>query len=85
MEDEEKLVEEMNKLVTSNKRSDMDRYDRLGVERENLYKECVPLLEDLLNVSPNNLDALNTLKNIYGVLGNNEAFMKTKAKIEELQ
>ena len=45
----------------------------------------MPLLEELLNVSPTNIDALNTLKNIYGVLGNNEAFMEIKAKIEELQ
>ena len=48
-------------------------------------RECVPILEELLNISPSNIDALNTLKNIYGVLGENEAFMVVKAKIEELQ
>ena len=54
-------------------------------DRENLYRECVPLLEELLKVSPENIDALNTLKNIYGVLGENEAFMQVKAKMEEIQ
>ncbi len=83
LEDEVSIVDEMNNLGTSKK--DNLRYDELKVKREDLYRECVPLLEELLNVSPTNIDALNTLKNIYGVLGNNEAFMKIKAKIEELQ
>ena len=83
LEDEVSIVEEMNNLGTSKKEN--LRYDELKVKREDLYRECVPLLEELLNVSPTNIDALNTLKNIYGVLGNNEAFMKIKAKIEDLQ
>ena len=83
LEDEIKIVEEMNSLGNSSK--DNRRYDELRVEREDLYKRCVPLLEDLLKVSPENIDALNTLKNIYGVLGNNDGFMQLKAKIEELQ
>ena len=83
LEDEVSIVDEMNSLGTSKK--DNLRYDELKVKREDLYRECVPLLEELLNVSPTNIDALNTLKNIYGVLGNNEAFMKMKAKIGELQ
>lgn len=83
LEDEVTIVEEMNSLGTSKK--DNLRYDELKIEREDLYRDCVPLLEELLKVSPTNIDALNTLKNIYGVLGNNEAFIKIKAKIEELQ
>ena len=83
LEDEVSIVEQMNSLGNSKK--DNIRYDELKVEREDLYKECVPLLEQLLKVSPENIDALNTLKNIYGVLGNNEGFMELKAKIEGLQ
>ena len=83
LEDEVKIVEEMNSVGNSSK--DNLRYDELKLEREDLYKECVPLLEELIKVSPENIDALNTLKNIYGVLGNNEGFMQLKAKIEELQ
>ena len=83
LEDEVSIVEQMNSLGNSKK--DNIRYDELKVEREDLYKECVPLLEELLKVSPENIDALNTLKNIYGVLGNHEGFMELKAKIEGLQ
>ena len=83
LEDETAIVEEMNNL--GNSRKDDLRYEELKEQREDLYRECIPLLEDLITVSPSNIDALNTLKNIYGVLGNNEAFMKVKAKIDDLQ
>ena len=83
LEDEVAIVEEMNSLGNSKK--DNLRYDELKNDRENLYRECVPLLEELLKVSPENIDALNTLKNIYGVLGENEAFMQVKAKMEDIQ
>ena len=83
LEDEVAIVEEMNSLGNSKK--DNLRYDELKETRENLYRECVPLLQELIKVSPSNIDALNTLKNIYGVLGENEAFMQVKAMIEELE
>ena len=83
LEDEVAIVDEMNSLGNSKK--DNLRYDDLKNDRENLYRECVPLLEELLKVSPENIDALNTLKNIYGVLGENEAFMQVKAKMEDIQ
>ena len=83
LEDEVAIVEEMNSLGNSKK--DNLRYDELKNDRENLYRECVPLLEELLKVSPENIDALNTLKNIYGVLGENESFMQVKAKMEDIQ
>ena len=83
LEDEVAIVEEMNSLGNSKK--DNLRYDELKNDRENLYRECVPLLEELLKVSPENIDALKTLKNIYGVLGENEAFMQVKAKMEDIQ
>ena len=83
LEAEKNIVDEMNSLGNSKK--DNIRYDALKVSRENLYKECVPLLERLIEISPKSLDALNTLKNIYGVLGNNTRFMQIKAKIEEIE
>lgn len=83
LEDEVAIVEEMNNL--GNSRNDNLRYDELKKDREDLYRECAPLLENLLEVSTENIDALNTLKNIYGVLGDNEAFLKIKARIEDIQ
>ena len=83
LDGEQSIVDEMNNLGTSKK--DNLRYDELKVERENLYKECIPFLEKLIEVSPTNIDALNTLKNIYGVLGENEKFKDISAKINEIQ
>ena len=83
LDGEQSIVDEMNSLGTSKK--DNIRYDELKVERENLYKECIPFLEKLIEVSPTNIDALNTLKNIYGVLGENEKFKDLSAKINEIQ
>jgi len=83
LDGEQSIVDEMNNLGTSKK--DNIRYDELKVERENLYKECIPFLEKLIGVSPTNIDALNTLKNIYGVLGENEKFKDISAKINEIQ
>ena len=83
LDGEQSIVDEMNNLGTSKK--DNIRYDELKVERENLYKECIPFLEKLIEVSPTNIDALNTLKNIYGVLGENEKFKDVSAKINEIQ
>ena len=83
LDGEQSIVDEMNNLGTSKK--DNIRYDELKVEREDLYKECIPFLEKLIEVSPTNIDALNTLKNIYGVLGENEKFKDISAKINEIQ
>jgi len=83
LDGEQSIVNEMNNLGTSKK--DNIRYDELKVEREDLYKECIPFLEKLIEVSPTNIDALNTLKNIYGVLGENEKFKDISAKINEIQ
>ena len=83
LDGEQSIVDEMNNLGTSKK--DNIRYDELIVERENLYKECIPFLEKLIEVSPTNIDALNTLKNIYGVLGENEKFKDISAKINEIK
>ena len=79
LEGENTIVEEMNNLGTS--RSDNARYDELKLKREGLYKECVPILEKLIEVSKNQ-EAIKTLMNIYGTLGNNEGFMKMKKLVE---
>ena len=83
LEGEKIIIEEMNNLGTS--KSDNLRYDQLKVEREGLYQKCIPYLKNLIEISPENLSALNTLKNIYGVIGDNEGFKQISAKINELQ
>ena len=85
LEGEAVLVEEMNELATSSKRSDFERYDELKEEREKLYSSCLPYLEKLIEMDPKNMEALKTAKNIYYTVGDNEKFKLMSAKIEELQ
>ena len=46
LDGEQEIVNEMNSLGTS--RSDNLRYDELKITREELYKECVPILKELI-------------------------------------
>ena len=85
MEGESALVEKMNQLATSTKRSDYDKYDKLKSEREALYASCIPYLEKLIEVDPSNIEALKTAKNIYYTVGENDLFKLMTAKIQELE
>jgi len=79
LEGETSIVEEMNNL--GNSRVDNSRYDILKKERENVYRECVPILEKLI-VLNQDAEAVKTLMNIYGTLGDNEGFKKMKKLLE---
>jgi tetratricopeptide (TPR) repeat protein len=79
LEGDSSIVEEMNGLGTS--RADNARYDELKETRENLYKECVPILEKLVEINKNQ-EAISTLMNIYGTLGNNDGFKRMKELVE---
>ena len=79
LQGESAIVEEMNSL--GNSRADNARYNTLKEERENLYRECVPILEKLVDLNKNQ-EAVKTLMNIYGTLGDNEGFMKMKALVK---
>ena len=81
LEGETSIVDEMNSLGTS--RSDNIRYDELKKLREDLYLRCVPILNDLVNLNQN-IEAIRTLMNIYGTLGNNEGYMKMKNLRDQL-
>lgn len=76
---ESAIVDEMNSLGTS--RADNARYDVLKAQREELFTECVPILAKLVKINQNE-EAIKTLMNIYGTLGNNEGFMEMKALLE---
>ena len=81
LENESKIVEQMNSL--GNSRADNIKYDELKKERETLYKECVPVLKQLIALDDSNLEAVQTLRNIYGTIGDNEGFMEMKAIMEK--
>lgn len=83
LDQERPIVDEMNSLGTS--RADNARYDELKQKREDLYRSAIPYLEKLLAIDANDLDALKTLMNIYGTLGDNAKFKEVKARIAELE
>ena len=85
LEGERPIVEEMNKLVTSRKASDLDKYDQLEKKRVGLYKECLPYLEKLIEIDPDNIEAIKTAKNIYYTIDDIDNFKLMNAKLKELE
>jgi len=85
LEGEGPIVEEMNKLVTSRKASDLDKYDQLEEKRVGLYKECLPYLEKLIEIDPDNIEAIKTAKNIYYTIDDIDNFKLMNAKLKELE
>ena len=75
------LVDEMNSLGTS--RADTQKYDELKEKRDKLFKEGADVLENALKNTPDNIQILEQLKNIYAALGDNENFMRVKKLIGE--
>ena len=82
LEGESEIVEEMNAL--GNSASENRKYDALKQKREGLFLEAVPYLETLITINPNNADALTTLKNIFGTIGDTANFKKYRDMLDSL-
>ena len=80
LEAEPALVEKMNSLGRS--RADEMKYEELKKEREGLYKECVPILQKLVELDSGNQEAVKTLMNIYYTLDNMEGYAEMKKLLE---
>ncbi len=65
---EESIIDEMNNLGTS--AADDRRYDELREERNQLYLDAIPYLEQALVADPTNVQAAKTLSNIFSATGN---------------
>ena len=83
LEKEGPMIEEMNSLGMST--ADYNRYDELKIERENLYKNAIPYLEEVYNLENDNLNAVRTLKNIFSALGDIDSENKYKVIVAELE
>ena len=84
LEQENEIVEQMNSLGTS--RAENKKYDELKLKRESIYMDCVPILQKLIEIdSKSNIEAIQTLKNIYATVGDTEGFSKMKALLEEVE
>ena len=47
-----------------------------------MYKQCVPILKDLIAVN-NNVEAIRTLMNIYGTLGDNPGYVEMRNLLDQ--
>lgn len=83
LDQEQGIIDEMNNL--GNSAADDKKYEELKQSREQLYKDAVPYLDDVLGLDPDNLSAVKTLMNIYSALGDEENYKATKARVEELE
>lgn len=77
------IVEEMNNLGMS--AAENKKYDELNAKKDGIYKSAIPYLKEVLEIDPKNLSASKTLKEIYGVLGDDPNFKAMKAKVEALE
>ncbi|MEZ4857733.1 MAG: tetratricopeptide repeat protein [Flavobacteriaceae bacterium] len=83
LQDEGKLVEEMNKLGTS--KADNLKYDELKEKRKQMYQEALPYLEAAVASSPQNIEVFRTLMNLYSQLGMDDKYKAAKAKLAEME
>lgn len=75
---DEKFVNEMNKLGTSEK--DNKRYEVLKAEREKNFKAVLPYLEKAYELQPENDAAKKTLMSVYNALEMTDKYKALKAK-----
>lgn len=80
---EEPIIKEMNGLGSS-KKDDL-RYDELRGQRQELYKDAVPILTKAMEIDAKNLSAAKTLMNIYSILGETAKQKEMKAKVDLLE
>lgn len=83
LEDEKIIIDEMNKLGTSDK--DMKRYAVLKTKRENLFKATIPYLEKAHELEPTNIDVAKTLLNVYSALEMTAEHKALKLKVKEME
>ena len=82
LEGESNIVEQMNSLGTS--AADNRKYDQLKLKRQDLFLEAAPFLEQLVKINPKNKEAITTLKNIFGTIGDTANFKKYRDILEAL-
>jgi len=75
------IIDEMDKL--GNSKADNARYDVLKARKDAIYLECVPLLKKLIDLNKNK-EAITSLMNIYGVVGDIDGYKKMKKMLEEM-
>ncbi len=80
---ERPIVDEMNSLGMS--KADQKKYDELGKQRNQLYRDAMPHLEKVLERDPDNLEAARTMMNMYYQLNETEKAEAMKQKVAEIE
>lgn len=75
------LIDDMNEL--GNSKADIERYEELKQEKDELFLKGAKILEEALEKNPDNQSIMTQLKNIYGALGDTENFMRMKKMLGE--
>ena len=81
LENEKPIIDEMNKLGTSDK--DMKRYEVLKKQREAVFRSVIPYLEKAFEVDPKNEAVSSTLINVYSALEMTAQKKAVQAKIQK--
>ena len=63
---EKALIDKMNKLGTS--APEMKKYDVLKKQREDVYKSAIPYLKKVVELDPENVEAIKTLIGVYNAI-----------------
>ncbi|MDT0676892.1 tetratricopeptide repeat protein [Autumnicola musiva] len=80
---EREIIDEMNNLGMS--KEDTKKYDELQKERNQIYEEAIPYLEEVIQNKPSNSEAVRTAKNIYTQLGNEDKVAEMDAMLQNQQ
>ena len=81
LENEKPIIDEMNKLGTSDK--DMKRYEVLKKQREAVFRSVIPYLEKAFEVDPKNEAVSSTLINVYSALEMTAQKKAVQAKMQK--
>lgn len=79
---EEPIVNQMNQLGMS--AADNKKYEELKEKRKQYYIEARPHLEKVIEIQPENVDAIRTMMNIHYQLGNDSEAEKLRVQLKKL-
>ncbi len=65
--------------------ADDRKYDQFKAERNQLYLDAIPYLENAIGIDSTNFQAAKTLSNIYSATGDSEKYKEFKALAESLE
>ena len=84
LEQQSIIIGEMDKIAMSNKKSDIEKYDKLKEELNDVWRKCIPYCEKALEYDPNDVEVLKLLSQFYYKLDNIDGYKEINAKIEKL-